>query len=194
MKTGRTRYSVCQSSMICRDKVRLGIARSVYRKEVTLDSDRGTIGATMMRCTSPLAPAPNDQRVERWSRVTRRVLNASCLKPASENDNGSSLSPSVRRREKCRVFALWPHVVCYPVPERQFSCRLCYEHSCRLNLNTGFHASPNSNARSIQRRSNHSRRTTRNHRISIPQVQITYRPLSGDWYVVYNLVGHGSRS
>jgi hypothetical protein len=135
------------------------------------------------------------------SRVTRRVLNASCLRAslatsetASENDHGSPLSPSVRRREKCRVFAHWPHAVCYPVSERQFCCRLCYEHSCRLNLNTGFHASPDSNARSIQRPSNHSRRTTQNPRISIPQVQIAYRPLSGDWYVVYNLVGRDSRS
>ena len=113
-----------------------------------------------------------------WTRQSR-------LKPASENDNGSPLSSSIRRREKCRVFTLWPHVVCYPVTERQFCRRLCYEHSCRLNLNTGFHPSPNSNARSIQRRSNRSRRTTRNPRISIPQVQIIYRPLTGDWYVVY---------
>jgi hypothetical protein len=122
------------------------------------------------------------------SRVTRRVLNALCLKlatSASENDNGSPLSPSIRRREKCRVFAHWPNVVCYPVSERQFCCRLCYERSCRLNLNTGFHAPPNNNARSIQRPSNHSRRTTQNPRISIPQVRITYRPPSGDWYVVY---------
>lgn len=115
---------------------------------------------------------------------------------ASENDHGSPLSPSVRRREKCRVSAHWPHVVCYPISERQFCCRLCYEHSCRLNLNTGFHASPDSNARSIQKPSNHSRRTIQNPRISIPQVQIAYLPLSGDWYVVYNLVqvGRDSRS
>ena len=130
------------------------------------------------------------------SRVTGRVLNASCLQPATSasNDHSSSLSPSVRRREKCRVFAHWPHVVCYPVSERQFCCRLCYEHSCRLNLNTSFHASPNSHARSIQRLLNHSRRTTQNPRISIPRVQITYRPLRGDWYVAYNVVGHECRS
>jgi hypothetical protein len=122
-------------------------------------------------------------------------LNASCLKLAtSENDNSSPLSTSVRRRKKCRVLAHWPHIICYPVSERQFCCHLCYEHSCRLNLNTSFHASPNSNARSIQRPSNHSRRTTQNPRISTPQVQITYRPLSGDGYVVYNMVYNESRS
>ena len=128
------------------------------------------------------------------SRVTRRVLNASLATFVSENDHGSPLSSSIRRREKCRVFAHWPHVVCYPVSERQFYCRLCYERSCRLNVNTGFHALPNSNARSIQKPSNHSKRATQNPRISIPQLQITYRPLSGDWYVEYNLVGHESRS
>lgn len=123
-----------------------------------------------------------------------RVVPATAASSVSENDHGSPLSPSVRRREKCRVFAHWPHLVRYPVSERQFYCRLCYEHSCRLNLNTSFHASPNSNARSIQRPSNHSRRATQNHRISILQVRTTYLPPSGDWYVVYILVDHESGS
>jgi hypothetical protein len=119
------------------------------------------------------------------SRVTcdrpRRRRTRTRLPPSSvpANDGDPSLSTPVRRRASCQVPRIWPHIVCFSISQRQFSCSVCHE--CCMYVAITVCSLPNSGVRSIRKPLDCSRTRTQTHGTFILQALIVYHPQNVGW-------------